>query len=92
MELLIAAAIEAVAGAIGSYATGGFLRQQSVNLGLRLLAGIAGGIASGAMATLRIGDPMAGNGMVNLVILAMAGFAGGGVLSGIVGAILKAPQ
>jgi len=92
MELLIAAAIEAAAGAIGSYATGGLFRQQSVNLGLRLLAGIGGGVACGAIAMSRIGDPISGNGMVNLVILAMAGFAGGGVLSGIVGAILKTPQ
>jgi hypothetical protein len=92
MELLIASAIEAAAGILAGYAAGGLLRQQSVSLSLRLLAGIAGGIASGALATWRIGDPMAGNGMLNLIILAMVGFAGGGMLSGIVGAILKAPK
>lgn len=90
MEFLIAAAIEAVAGAIGGNAISGILHHDSVNWLARTLAGIAGGIGGGAAVASQVGDPIAGNGVIHLFVLAIAGLVGGGVLSGIVGALLKA--
>lgn len=89
MEFLIAAAIEAVAGAIGGNAIGRVLGHNAVSWVVRTIAGIAGGVGGGAIIGAQFGDPINGNGVVHLFVLAVGALVGGGVLSGIVGAVMK---
>lgn len=89
MEFLIAAAIEAIAGAIGGNAISRILNLHSVSWVVCTVAGIAGGVGGGAIIESQIGDPITGNGVIHLFGLAVGGLVGGGILSGIVGTVMR---
>lgn len=84
MESLGPIITQLIAGAIGGNATSAVLKQAGINMVARTIAGAIGGIGGGLILQLVGGEAA----LTGLVAQGIAALIGGGVLSGIVGAVL----
>lgn len=84
MEALMPLITQLIAGAIGGNATGAVLKQQAMSMVARTIVGAIGGIGGGYIISMLGGEASA----TSLVMEGIGGLVGGGVLSGIVGAVL----
>lgn len=85
MESLLPLVTQLVAGMAGGNAAGALLRQYAASMIVRTITGAIGGTGAGLILNLVGGQ----TGMEGLVTNALAGLAGGGVLSAIIGAVLS---
>jgi len=85
MESLMPIITQLIAGAVGGNLTSAVLKQEAVNLVVRTIAGAIGGVGGGILLTLVGGQA----GLTGLVAQGVGALVGGGVLSGIVGAVIN---
>lgn len=84
MEALLPIITQLVTGAVGGNAAGAALKQQAMSVLVRTIVGAIGGLGGGFLINL-IGGEAAASG---LLMEALGGLVGGGVLTGVVGAVL----
>lgn len=86
MEALLPIIIQVVTGIIGGQAVGAALKQVDVSQVVKIISGAIGGVGGGMLL-----DGLAGGGgaMGSMVGDAIGGVAGGGVLTAIVGMVMK---
>ncbi|MCP1336562.1 hypothetical protein [Futiania mangrovi] len=96
MEAILPIIIQLVTGAVGGNAIGGAIREQALGILGRTIAGAAGGVGGGSLLAMLAGggaDPTGGQ-----LAALLGGFggdlaggaAGGGLLVGILGTVVKA--
>ena len=84
MEALMPIITQIIAGAVGGNVAGAALKQQAVSVIVRTIVGAVGGIGGGFLLQMLGGEA----GLSGLVANGIGGLVGGGVLTGIVGAVL----
>lgn len=86
MEALLPIIIQVVTGVIGGQAVGAALKQVDMSQIVKIITGAVGGVGGGVLL-----DTLAGGGgaMGSMVGDAIGGVAGGGVLTAVVGMVMK---
>lgn len=84
MEALMPLITQLIAGAVGGNAAGAALKQGAMSMVARTIVGAIGGVGGGFIVSMLGGEAAA----TNLIMEALGGLVGGGVLSGVVGAFL----
>lgn len=85
MEALLPIIIQVVTGIIGGQAVGAALKQVDVSQVVKIISGAVGGVGGGVLL-----DMLAGGGALGgMAGDAIGGVAGGGVLTAIVGMVMK---
>jgi hypothetical protein len=95
MEALIPIILQAISGAVGGGIVGSIVKTAGMALLPKLLAGVVGGVGGGAALGPIISgalgaDPAGGLDMMNIIGQLVSGAAGGGVLTGLAGAVMGA--
>ncbi|MDX3926837.1 MAG: hypothetical protein QHC90_13665 [Shinella sp.] len=85
MEALMPIITQLIGGAIGGNAVSAILKQQAASVIVRTIVGAIGGVGGGLLLNALGGEA----GLTGLVADGIGGLIGGGVLSGIAGAVLN---
>ncbi|MGO4563996.1 hypothetical protein AB4Z52_02840 [Rhizobium sp. 2YAF20] len=85
MESLMPIITQLIAGAVGGNLTSAVLKQEAASVVARTIAGAIGGVGGGILLTLVGGEA----GLTGLVAQGIGALVGGGILSGIVGAVMN---
>ncbi|MEX0956530.1 MAG: hypothetical protein WDZ83_15135 [Rhizobiaceae bacterium] len=90
MDALIPVIVQIVAGVIGAYAVTASVPQIVLGQVAKIATGAVGGIVGGQVVGLLAGEPEAGGALAGAIRDGLGGIAGGAVLTGIVGPVMRA--
>jgi hypothetical protein len=95
MEAILPIIVQIVSGVLGGQAIGAVLQQVAMSQLTKIISGGVGGVAGGTLLSSLLGgavgtDPAAAGALGGLLTDALGGAGGGAILTGIVGAVMKA--
>ena len=95
VEALLPIIVQIVTGVLGGQAVGAVLQQVAMSQLTKISSGAVGGVAGGTVLGSLLGgaagaDPAAGGALGGLLGNAIGGAGGGAILTGVVGAVMKA--
>jgi hypothetical protein len=95
MEAILPIIVQIVTGVLGGQAIGAVLQQVAMSQMTKIISGAVGGVAGGTLLSSLLGgaagaDPASAGALGGLLGDALGGAGGGAILTGIVGAVMKA--